>query len=866
MSKTGSKKRSEKRLDISGPSNFQHRMHTGYDAVQGEFTGLPKQWAGVIVSRPQPFVDPNAITPVKNGRNALGSDDYVNGYVDDPRFAGGGGVSVARSNSLRQHGSPPPGGYRIGQPPGAAMWPPANEQDEGQDSWPAAAPPGTYANAEAAGGGTLQQQQQGGGGWSVQASWGPDGGRLAGGDFGVMAAERGNGYGGAARDYGSEADGASGQQLPPWEKRRLQQQQQQQLPAQPLGGRPGPSYLPPQQQSVPLAGDRPQWGEQQQASGPDYRRQPGAQTLPQQQQQVGASTGAGGGAASPPWSAAHTQRPVVDFRGSLQRGAADARAPQAAGFEERGGGSLEPYGYNGTTSGGLRASDGGWPPPSRQSSVGMRVGGGGFDQADGSVGGGGGVVMRAGSHREDGPVGGSGGARPQSHHEGKGPVALPGLASARYDPHRGRPDYAHQSPTEDMAGLSLGGPPSPVGSYSSGGGYQLQSPPSGHGGSQRQASLSAQFQQPQQQHEWGSAAVQPVHGGAYVPPGSPGSHGGGPPSPVRADQQRLSHDQFRSALEREVNLHDPRELYGQFGKIGEGSTGTVYTAIDLYSGRTVAVKKMDIRKQQRRELLFNEVVIMRDYRHQNIVEMYGSFLVGDELWVVMEYLEGGALTDIVTHSRMSEDQLATVCKAVIDALAYLHHNGVIHRDIKSDSILLAADGRVKLSDFGFCAQVNRELPKRKSLVGTPYWMAPEVISRLPYGPEVDIWSLGIMIIEMVDGEPPFFNEPPLQAMRRIRDMPPPKLRNTHRTTPRLQGFVERMLTRDPSQRATAFELLEHPFLRQAPPPSCLLPLMKTYQQQQQQLQRGGSSSAAPVMSGGAPGRGGAGGLGGGPYR
>ena len=120
------------------------------------------------------------------------------------------------------------------------------------------------------------------------------------------------------------------------------------------------------------------------------------------------------------------------------------------------------------------------------------------------------------------------------------------------------------------------------------------------------------------------------------------------------------------------------------------------------------------------------------------------------------------------------------------------------------------------------------MPKRKSLVGTPYWMAPEVISRLPYGTEVDIWSLGIMVIEMVDGEPPLFKEPPLQAMRRIKDMPPPQLKNVHMVSPRLQGFLEKMLMRDPSQRASAAELLQHPFLRQAGPPSLLIPLMRNY--------------------------------------
>ncbi|MGH0140026.1 UNVERIFIED_CONTAM: hypothetical protein FKN15_010007 [Acipenser sinensis] len=248
---------------------------------------------------------------------------------------------------------------------------------------------------------------------------------------------------------------------------------------------------------------------------------------------------------------------------------------------------------------------------------------------------------------------------------------------------------------------------------------------------------------------------------------------------------------------------DPRTYLDHYIKIGEGSTGIVCIATVKSSGKLVAVKKMDLRKQQRRELLFNEVVIMRDYHHENVVEMYNSYLVGDELWVVMEFLEGGALTDIVTHTRMNEEQIATVCLSVLKALSVLHAQGVIHRDIKSDSILLTHDGRVKLSDFGFCAQVSKE---------------------------VDIWSLGVMVIEMVDGEPPYFNEPPLKAMKMIRDNLPPKLKNLHKVSPLLKGFLDKLLVRDPAQRATANELLKHPFLTKSGPPSCIVPLMRQNRQ------------------------------------
>ncbi|XP_023577303.1 serine/threonine-protein kinase PAK 4 isoform X2 [Octodon degus] len=316
----------------------------------------------------------------------------------------------------------------------------------------------------------------------------------------------------------------------------------------------------------------------------------------------------------------------------------------------------------------------------------------------------------------------------------------------------------------------------------------------------------------------------PAH--ALAAPAAPPAPGPpGPRSPQR-EPQRVSHEQFRAALQLVVDPGDPRTYLDNFIKIGEGSTGIVCIATVRSSGKLVAVKKMDLRKQQRRELLFNEVVIMRDYQHENVVEMYNSYLVGDELWVVMEFLEGGALTDIVTHTRMNEEQIAAVCLAVLQALSVLHAQGVIHRDIKSDSILLTHDGRVKLSDFGFCAQVSKEVPRRKSLVGTPYWMAPELISRLPYGPEVDIWSLGVMVIEMVDGEPPYFNEPPLKAMKMIRDNLPPRLKNLHKVSPSLKGFLDRLLVRDPAQRATAAELLKHPFLAKAGPPASIVPLMR----------------------------------------
>uniref|UniRef100_A0A8C1T6P3 non-specific serine/threonine protein kinase n=1 Tax=Cyprinus carpio TaxID=7962 RepID=A0A8C1T6P3_CYPCA len=334
----------------------------------------------------------------------------------------------------------------------------------------------------------------------------------------------------------------------------------------------------------------------------------------------------------------------------------------------------------------------------------------------------------------------------------------------------------------------------------------------------------------------GTPASVPLTQDRPAPTGSPESPSGAPSPCLRPAQTpasiletpKVTHQQFRAALQMVVDTGDPRSSLENFVKIGEGSTGVVCIAREKHSGRQVAIKMMDLRKQQRRELLFNEVVIMRDYRHRNVVEMYKSALVGEELWVIMEYLQGGALTNIVSETRLTEEQIATVCEAVLQALCYLHAQGVIHRDIKSDSILLSLDGRVKLSDFGFCAQISKDIPKRKSLVGTPYWMAPEVVSKKPYGTEVDMWSLGIMVLEMIDGEPPYFSETPIAAMKRLRDEPAPTARNISKISPVLRDFLDSMLTRDPLERASARDLLQHPFMLQATSPRCLVPLVEQY--------------------------------------
>ncbi|KAL3481851.1 kinase-like domain-containing protein [Aspergillus californicus] len=293
----------------------------------------------------------------------------------------------------------------------------------------------------------------------------------------------------------------------------------------------------------------------------------------------------------------------------------------------------------------------------------------------------------------------------------------------------------------------------------------------------------------------------------------------------------MSENEVMDRLRSVVSKDNPNESYSKQRKIGQGASGSVYVArvkenstsgvarelYRQYGPRCqVAIKQMDLRSQPRKELIVNEIIVMKDSQHPNIVNFLDSFLQeqSNELWVVMEFMEGGALTDVIDNNRViQEDQIATICLETCKGLAHLHSQNIIHRDIKSDNVLLDRAGHVKITDFGFCAKLTETKNKRATMVGTPYWMAPEVVKQKEYGPKVDCWSLGIMTIEMIESEPPYLNEEPLKALYLIATNGTPRLKAAEKLSKEIKSFLSVCLCVAIDSRATAQELLEHDFLK-----------------------------------------------------
>ena len=262
-----------------------------------------------------------------------------------------------------------------------------------------------------------------------------------------------------------------------------------------------------------------------------------------------------------------------------------------------------------------------------------------------------------------------------------------------------------------------------------------------------------------------------------------------------------------------IEKENPSRKYTKQRKLGEGAAGEVFECINKKTGRKCAAKICSLAEL---ENVKQEIAMHAMSEHPNIVSYFETFQFKNELWMFIELMDGGSLTEMLgKHIRWGEPQIAYVCREMVKGLAFLHRQHRLHRDIKSDNVLLNSDGEVKLGDFGFSVNLTEEQNKRKSVVGTPYWMAPELIRGLDYNDKVDVWSLAITALEMADGEPPLINEKPLRALLLITINPPPTLVDESRWSRQFSHFLKCCLVADPKNRASTELLLMHPFILQA---------------------------------------------------
>ncbi|KAF2196816.1 Pkinase-domain-containing protein [Delitschia confertaspora ATCC 74209] len=273
---------------------------------------------------------------------------------------------------------------------------------------------------------------------------------------------------------------------------------------------------------------------------------------------------------------------------------------------------------------------------------------------------------------------------------------------------------------------------------------------------------------------------------------------------------------------------DPETLYTKQQCIGGGSFGKVYKGIDRRTGQLVAIKVIDVENAEDEvDDIVQEIAILSGMSSPYVTKYYGSYMKGTDLWIIMEFCSGGSCADLMRPGPISEPEIAVILKELLMGLEYLHGDNKLHRDIKAANILVSANGQVKLADFGVSGQLSATMTKKNTFVGTPFWMAPEVIKQSGYDHKADIWSLGITALELANGEPPYADIHPMKVLFLI-----PK-----NASPRLEGnwsngfkeFVDACLRKDPKERPSAKQLLQSSFIKKAGKTARLQELITRYQ-------------------------------------
>ncbi|OCL08069.1 serine/threonine-protein kinase 3, partial [Glonium stellatum] len=255
--------------------------------------------------------------------------------------------------------------------------------------------------------------------------------------------------------------------------------------------------------------------------------------------------------------------------------------------------------------------------------------------------------------------------------------------------------------------------------------------------------------------------------------------------------------------------------YQVLEELGSGSFGVVYKAIEKSTGDLVAIKHIDLEGSgDELQEIQQEISLLSTCASPYVTQYKTSFVKGVKLWIVMEYLGGGSCLDLLKPGPFSEAHIAIVCRELLQGLDYLHQTGKIHRDIKAANTLLSQTGKVKIADFGVAAQLTNIKSQRMTFVGTPFWMAPEVIQEAGYDFKADIWSLGITAMELANGEPPNAGTHPMKVLFLIPKAPAPRLEGNNWSR-EFKDFVASCLIKDPDRRPTAKELLRHKFIQRA---------------------------------------------------